>query len=228
MMEQNALLVVAKRPAPGQTKTRLCPPLSPHEAARLYECFLLDTLEIARRVPGACRAVAYMPESERAYFLTLAPDFELVLQEGNRLGERLDHCLTVYLTRGFKKVVIMSSDTPTLPPQYVHGAFTELDHDADVVIGPCGDGGYYLIGLKQPAPALLREVPMSTPRVTADTLALAEAEGLKTALLPYWYDVDDVQSLSRLSKEIRKSGAETTLHTRQLLMNPSFRTKILG
>ena len=69
-----------------------------------------------------------------------------------------------------------------------------MEGEPDVVLGPCEDGGYYLIGLKQPAPRLLREVRMSTDRVFADTLALAAEEGLQVEVLPEWYDVDDVIS----------------------------------
>ena len=90
----NALLVVAKRPAPGRTKTRLSPPLSPEQAAALYECFLKDTLGIMRAVAGVQPAIAYLPQDAAAYFAELAPDFELILQQGPDLGCRLDNALT--------------------------------------------------------------------------------------------------------------------------------------
>ena len=87
----------------------------------------------------------------------------------------------------------MSSDSPTLPAGYLAGAFDVLAWDeADVVLGPCDDGGYYLIGLGLPQPRLLQEVSMSTPHVLRDTLALAAAAGLRVALLSPWYDIDVV------------------------------------
>ena len=187
MLHTNALLVVAKRPAPGRTKTRLTPPLSPVQAAALYECFLRDTLDLVRRLSGVAPAIAYLPAEERAYFEALAPDFELVLQEGADLGERLDSALTRLLMVGYQHVAIMNSDGPTLPLACLTGAFDALAGGADVVLGPCDDGGYYLIGLKQPAPRLLREVRMSTPDVLADTLVIAAEEGLTVELLPTWY-----------------------------------------
>ena len=207
MLHTNALLVVAKRPAPGRTKTRLTPPLSPEQAAALYECFLLDTLDLVRRLPGVTPAIAYLPAEERAYFEALAPDFELVLQEGADLGERLDSALTRLLVAGYQHVAIMNSDGPTLPLACLTGAFDALAGGADVVLGPCDDGGYYLIGLKQPAPRLLREVRMSTPDVLADTLAIAAEEGLTVELLPTWYDVDDAESLERLKAELTDAPA---------------------
>jgi uncharacterized protein len=77
-----------------------------------------------------------------------------------------------------------------------------LSDGADVVLGSCDDGGYYLIGVKRPTPRLLREVHMSTPTVAAETIALAKEEGLNLLRLPVWYDVDDAASLSRLRQEI--------------------------
>ncbi|MFW9894125.1 MAG: hypothetical protein ACFFFO_18115, partial [Candidatus Thorarchaeota archaeon] len=90
----SALIVVAKQPAPGRTKTRLTPPLSPEHAAALYECFLRDTLDLMRHIPDVQPVVAYLPPEARAYFRGVAPDFELLLQEGQSLGARLDNALT--------------------------------------------------------------------------------------------------------------------------------------
>jgi rSAM/selenodomain-associated transferase 1 len=213
----NALLVVAKRPAPGQTKTRLTPPLSSEQAAALYECFLRDTLDMMRQVPNVQPAVAFMPAEAQPYFVELAPDFELVQQAGLDLGARLDNALTHYLRLGYRHVAIMDSDGPTLPATCLSAAFEALAGEADVVLGPCDDGGYYLIGLKRPAPRLLREVRMSTPGVLADTLAIAAEEGLRVELLPVWYDIDDVTSLARLVAELADSVTETARHTRAFL-----------
>jgi uncharacterized protein len=213
----NALIVVAKRPAPGQTKTRLSPPLKPEQASALYECFLLDTLDHMRQVRDARHVIAYLPHNEQEYFHQFASDFELIPQEGADLGERLDHALTTYLSRGYERVVIMDSDSPTLPPNYLFQAFNVLSNDADVVLGPCDDGGYYLIGLKRPTPRLLRDVHMSTPTVAAETIALAKEDGLNLVTLPTWYDIDDVLSLSRLIKEIEEPEPTSSRHTRQFL-----------
>jgi rSAM/selenodomain-associated transferase 1 len=215
--EANALIAVAKRPAPGKTKTRLTPPLSPEQAAALYECFLRDTLDLMRLTPGALPVLAYLPPEAKAYFRQLAPGFELILQSGDDLGARLDNATTHFLQQGYEKVVIMNSDGPTLPVGHLIEAFEALSGKAEVVIGPCDDGGYYLIGLKRPAPRLLREVRMSTPRVTADTLALAAEEGLRVHLLPQWYDVDDAQSLARLGRELAQRRDNVAAHTRRFL-----------
>ena len=214
---KNALLVVAKRPQPGETKTRLTPPLSDEQASLLYEHFLKDTLVLVRQVVGVQPVLAYLPANGETYFCSIAPDFERLLQTGSNLGERLDHALTHYLERGFQKAVIMDSDSPTLPVCYLEAAFDVLDDGADVALGPCEDGGYYLIGLKRPAPRLLREVQMSTPNVTADTLALADKLRLKVTLLPEWYDVDDATALMRLNKELMVAPPGIAIHTREFI-----------
>lgn len=211
----NALIVVAKRPGAGKTKTRLSPPLTPELASALYECFLFDTLDQMREVCEAQHVLAYLDEPE--YFRRLAPDFELIPQEGNDLGERLDRALTSYLSRGYERAVIMDSDSPTLPATYLSQAFDVLSDGADVVLGPCDDGGYYLIGIKRPTPRLLREVHMSTPTVAAETIALAKEEGLNLICLPTWYDVDDAASLFRLKQEIEALDPSVAVHTRQFL-----------
>jgi uncharacterized protein len=212
-----ALLVVAKQPAAGQTKTRLCPPLSAETAAALYECFLRDTLDVMRQVSGVERGIVYLPGDAAGYFHTLAPDMALTPQRGADLGERLDQLLSDALASGAAQAVVMDSDSPTLPALYIAEAFARLDGPDDVVLGPCDDGGYYLIGLKRPQPRLLREVQMSTPFVVRDTLALADSLGLKVAMLPPWYDVDTAAELERLRAELAGAGEYTALHTRALL-----------
>lgn len=213
---RSALLVIAKRPASGQTKTRLSPPLLPDQASDLYECFLRDTLEVARAVPGVSRLVHYAPDEAADYFGWLAPDFGLRPQVGEGLGPRLDQVLTRCLEDGFERAVIMDSDSPTLPAVYVERAFAELD-TADAVLGPCEDGGYYLIGLKRPQPRLLREVQMSTPYVLRDTLELARQDGLRVALLPAWYDVDSAPELERLRADLAARANGAAPHTRAFL-----------
>ena len=216
-MQHKALFVVAKQPAAGQTKTRLCPPLDGATAAALYECFLRDTLALMMQVAGVQRSIAYLPEDADGYFRDLAPAMGLTPQRGADLGVRLDQLLTDALAGGAQQAVVMDSDSPTLPAAYIAQAFALLDGPYDVVIGPCDDGGYYLIGLKQPQPRLFHEVTMSTPTVVRDTLAIAAELGLQIALLPTWYDVDTVAELARLRQELAEAAPEIAPQTRRFL-----------
>ncbi len=201
----NTLLVVAKQPSPNHTKTRLCPPLSNHQAADLYECFLRDTLDLMRLVPDVQRVIGYYSENGSGYFRSLAPDMALIRQVGATLGERLDNLLKEALVGEAEKAVVMDSDSPTLPLECLTMAFAALD-EADVVLGPTEDGGYYLIGMKKPHPQLLREVQMSTPHVLSDTLALAQKHNIQVSLLPAWFDVDTAGDLARLRDEVALSS----------------------
>jgi rSAM/selenodomain-associated transferase 1 len=214
-----ALIVMAKEPEAGRTKTRLCPPLSGQKAAELYRCFLLDTLELMQRVESAQPIVAYAPDGARSFFQRFAPPhFDFILQVGADLGERLDNVLTHCLQNGYDQAVVTDSDSPTLPADYVRSAFERLDDPAvDVVLGPCDDGGYYLIGLKSPCSALFREVAMSTPAVVADTLACAQEQGLRVISLPGWYDIDTYQDLTRLRVDLASLPAQKARHTRAFL-----------
>jgi rSAM/selenodomain-associated transferase 1 len=215
---QNVLLVVAKKPSPGQTKTRLCPPLNCEQAADLYECFLCDTLAVMRDVPNVTPKIVYLPQDAHDYFRNLAPDMDLVQQRGGSLGERLDNLLTDVLLDGADKAVVMNSDSPTLPKAYLIQAFDQLTA-TDVVLGPTLDGGYYLIGVKEPQPRILRDVEMSTPYVLRDTLELARKAGITVSLLPEWYDVDTVEELHRLRNDISGLQNNSCACTRAWLQN---------
>ena len=217
ILASRALCIVAKQPAAGQTKTRLCPPLTGEMAAYLYTGFLNDTLEVMRQVPDVQRVIAYWPEDAHPYFQQLAPEMMLTPQHGNTLGERLDNLLRGILEDGATSVVVMDSDSPTLPPAYVAQAFILLEGSADVVLGPCRDGGYYLIGMKQPHPQLLRDVAMSTPNVLRDTIVLADALGVRVALLSEWYDVDTAVELEELCRELAMAGDDLAVHTTHCL-----------
>ncbi len=200
-----ALLVMAKKPEPGKTKSRLTPPLSAETAAGLYTSFLRDALELAQAVPGVTPMIAFSPPEEELFFQQFAPGFLRIPQRGETLGERLDYVLTQGLKNGYTPVAAMNSDSPTLPAAYLAQAFERLAaEDTDVVIGPCDDGGYYLIGWKRPHAGLVRGVRMSTDRVLRDTLAIAAAENLRVSLLPPWYDIDDEEDLQKLQTDLAR------------------------
>ena len=198
----NALIVVAKKPVPGFTKTRLCPPFTPEDAAGLYRCLMLDTLALMARLVSADHTVAYTPADARTYFEELSPNgFRLIVQEGNGLGERLAHALNYHLELGYQRVVIMNSDGPTLPLAYLEQAFSGLER-ADITLGPGHDGGYYLIGLKHLYPELFRNIAWSTDQVIPQTLDICRDLGLVVHQLPEWYDVDVEADLERLTHDL--------------------------
>lgn len=203
-MMDRALIVVVKEPVPGQTKTRLCPPLSPGSAAEFYRCLMLDTLGLMVRLEGADLSVAYAPARARDYFAGIVPSgFRLIPQQGADLGQRLAHALRQHFDLGYQRVAIMNSDGPTLPLAYLEEAFTALDR-ADVTLGPGHDGGYYLIGMKRLHPELFHGIAWSTDQVLSQTLAICRHLGLSVHQLPDWYDVDVASDLERLRRDLQK------------------------
>lgn len=148
----------------------------------------------------------------------------LLPQVGQTLGERLDNALAQCLNDGFYQVIVMGSDSPTLPVADLSRAFELLCH-SDLILGPCDDGGYFLIGLTQPRPYLLRQVEMSTESVLRDTLRLAEEAELSVVLLPAWYDVDTFGDLQRVRIEFRSRRDGHGRHTRRFLLKTQLDTR---
>jgi len=197
LTKRPVLIIFAKEPRPGQVKTRLCPPLSPQAAARLYGQFLEDVLAEMADLPQIPVAVAYTPEAARPFFQKLVPpNTHLVAQAGADLGERLRQAFAWGFGQGAATVLIRNSDSPDLPASLVLEAQEVLaDGRAQAVLGPCPDGGYYLVGLKSPQPRLFQGMNWSSSTVLADTLAQAGRLGLTVHLLPSWLDIDTIADL---------------------------------
>lgn len=200
-IHKNAIIVMAKTPVPDQVKTRLTPPLPPEIASSLYLNFLLDKIEQVKNIEAQA-FIAFTPATGLTFFRSIIPSgFILIDQVGRNLGERLINVSKNLFVQGFKKVLILDSDSPNLPPEYILKGFTDLD-DCDIVLGPCEDGGYYLIGLKASQPQLFWDIPWSTSGVTELTLQKAQSLGLTVSLLETWYDIDTIDDLLRLKSDL--------------------------
>jgi len=198
----SVVVVMAKRPVPGKTKTRLCPPLTPLEAAELYEALLRDTIGLVSSLRGIELAIAITPRTAVGQMGSFAPrGARMLAVEGADIGECLVGAMGLLFSEGFTRVVAVNSDGPTLPAEYIERAVAMLTN-SDVVLGPAEDGGYYLIGLRQRQPGLFADIAWSSSRVAAQTLERAAALGLTVAQLPSWYDVDTPAELERLRGEL--------------------------
>ncbi|MGI5422744.1 TIGR04282 family arsenosugar biosynthesis glycosyltransferase [Actinomadura luteofluorescens] len=177
------LLVIAKQPVPGRVKTRLTPAYTPAEAAALAEASLRDTLAAVAAATAGRRVLALAGDPGP----WLPDGFTIIAQRGGGLDERLAHAFTdAYAGR---PLVLIGMDTPQVTPALLGRARRALGR-ADAVFGPARDGGFWLLGLRRPAAALLRGVPMSRPDTGAVQLARLRAAGLRTATLPELTDVD--------------------------------------
>lgn len=209
-----AIGVMAKAPRPGFSKTRLCPPLRPDQAAGLSAAFLRDITEniaqAARQTPIA-GFVAYAPKGQEALFdghlaagtgLVLADGAPLMPPDVRGFGRCLLHAILAMLARGHGSAVVLNSDSPTLPTAVLVRTATALAAGGDrVVLGAADDGGYYLLGMKAAHAHLFADIAWSTDSVAETTRLRAAQLGLEVVELPIWYDVDDQAALARLLRD---------------------------
>lgn len=221
-----ALGLMAKAPVVGEVKTRLVPPLTPAEAATLNVCFLRDmaaNLKSVCETEAASGLVVYTPAGSESAFAGVLPEgFDLLVQRGPALGDRLCNATDDLLRQGYGGVCLINSDSPTLPQSFLIRAIESLMAQGDrVVLGEAADGGYYLIGLKHAHRHLFNEIAWSTSDVFARTIERATEIGLPVEMLPPWYDVDDAETLNRLCEELlfapSLNGAYPAPHTRTFL-----------
>jgi rSAM/selenodomain-associated transferase 1 len=199
------LLLFGKLPRTGRVKTRLIPRLSPEQTCRLYRAFLTDQLRLLRAFDGFAATAWWTDEQPGlAELAALAAEpIDVRLQCAGDLGTRLLDAFERTCSGSRGGTVIFGADCPTLPADRVRAAFAKLERGSDAVIVPADDGGYVLVGMCRPIPALFDGVPWGGPEVAAATRRLAARHGLMLAELEPWYDVDESTSLDRLSRETR-------------------------
>lgn len=204
---KRALAIFAKTPLPGRVKTRLSPPLSLRKAADLYRCMLLDTIA---RVGAIDADTVIFHEGNREFFREAAPDATLIHQHGGGLGMRLERAFDELGAMGYGARVVIGTDAPDLPLQYIGEAFARLEAGADAVFGPAADGGYYLVAVRGSYGELFQEIPWSGEQVLEKSLKQAENSNLSVSLLPRWYDVDSYDDLLRPGLSDPLNGAPLT------------------
>jgi uncharacterized protein len=202
-----ALVVIAKAPAPGRSKTRLCPPCTPQQAAILAEAALCDTLAaVACASAGGARRVLVLDGAPGPW---LPAAFEVIAQRGSGLAERLAAAFEDVGGPAF----LVGMDTPQLTPALLVRGLQALDHGGSA-LGLAHDGGYWGIGLRTPCAAAFADVPMSTASTGAVQISRLRALGLAPVRLPALRDVDviaDARAVARLTPRSRFAGALATI-----------------
>jgi uncharacterized protein len=199
--------VFAKQPVPGAVKTRLARETTPEWACEVAAAFLADTLDRVAVLPVE-RILVYAPAQAQAWFESAGQGrFALQPQADGDLGQRMQAFFETHIGRGADCTVIVGTDSPTLPVDYIKEAF---DLCADVVLGPARDGGYYLLGCgPRGAPPIFDGIAWGTAGVLAETVR--RLDGWHLNLLPPWYDVDtlaDWQALCGHIAAMRAAGIE--------------------
>jgi uncharacterized protein len=215
------VVVIAKAPVPGRVKTRLTPPYTPHEAARLAEAALTDTLEAAARAPFARHVLALAGASAalrgprpagspRAGWLP--PGFEVTGQRGDGLDERIAAALDEAYAQLAVPVVLIGMDTPQVTPGLLESVARPLARgEADAVFGPARDGGFWLLGLRRPDPGLILGVPMSQTHTGRGQLSRLLRASLRVRLAPELIDVDTAADAHEVAREAPDSRFAATL-----------------
>lgn len=170
-------------------------------AADLYELFIQQTFELCANSSADDLCVAFEPAQLRDAFKGIIPTkFHRFPQSGLELGHRLHNAFEYVFSKGAERVIVIGSDSPTLPGNYLDEAMGRLD-SVDLVLGPADDGGYYLIGTKQSHKALFENIQWSSDSVLQSTIERAKQMKISYHLLPNWYDVDDLASLERAAED---------------------------
>jgi rSAM/selenodomain-associated transferase 1 len=209
--KNGAVVMMARAPWTGG-KTRLGVVAGEAEHADLRHALFLDTLDAVTSVADVEHIIACEPASECDRMRELVgPAVDVIAQRGDDLGQRMAHVFEDSFRLGMESVVVVGSDLPDLPSRLLREALEALrGHEARVVVGPASDGGYYLIGLNRPHPALFDRIEWSTERVLAQTREAATALGMQVRLLDEWTDVDDAADLDRLMRDTSESRAART------------------
>lgn len=205
---ENVLMIAARAPIPGQTKTRLGKALGMERAAALYRAFLRDLADrfegVVNDNPGAFDLAwtysppehDFRPELEALTGRASPPAVRFVAQDGPDWGIRQTNLLRWGQDQGYARCVLMASDSPHLPVSTAHDAFSLLT-TSDIVIGRVRDGGYYLIGMRG-FHDILTNVAMSTASAADGVIAEAERMGLSVGELPETFDIDEAADLDAL------------------------------
>ena len=214
-MNRRVVLFARAPSAPG--KTRLTAHLSDDRARALREALVLDTADCVRRA-GVPFLVAYTPETARDEIERLIADAPLIAQRGVDLGERMRHAMHDAFARGADMVALVGSDLPNLPHEHVVDAFAMAASDAELVLGPTDDGGFYLIAARRDVPLVFENVEWGTGTVLQRVVDAAVHAGLTVGFARPWFDLDTPEDIERLAAN--PHGAVRTRAAWSNLRNP--------
>lgn len=199
----NALIVMTRVPIPGKTKTRLMDILSGTECARLHEAFLQDLMITFKAIEEEIDIhIAYTPEDSAQLLRGLIPSqYRMFPQRGADLGERMMNGIQDVMEQGYEKVIVIGSDIPNLKSTHIQAAFHLLE-EKDIVIGPCFDGGYYLIGMKDSHGAIFElDKQWGGTSVLEATIHIANRHGLFHGFAAQYRDIDTKEDLFQFELE---------------------------
>lgn len=219
---------MAKVPLAGNVKTRLQPYLSPAQCAGFAESLLRDTIKKAESLPHQL-IIAYTPPEMRAFFDEFSnQNIQFVGQSGEDLGERMFNAFCFAFEQEFDSVVMVGTDSPTFPADFIEQAFGFLETNSDVVLGRTTDGGFYLIGLRNRVKKeIFENVAWSSEKTFEQVRRNIKNLDLHLREVPDWYDIDEENDLNRLKEEFlhNENAKRRAPHTFEWMKKQNFHQK---
>jgi rSAM/selenodomain-associated transferase 1 len=207
MKKNEVLLFLLKYPKKGKVKKRLLKDLDKNFVTDLYKNFISDLLSTIEKLDIELKICFYPPDSERKIISWFGQRYCYLSQIGDDLGERMKNSFDIVFNEGYSRVVLIGSDIPDLPGDFIKKSFNSLRLN-DVVIGPSKDGGYYLIGFKKESykPLIFQNIKWSTETVFKDTMHFLKNSKSTFHVLPEWYDIDSIDDLNELYRRNQSTG----------------------
>ena len=202
---KKALITFAKAPIPGTVKTRLQADIGPKRAVKIYRSFVTGILTECSSLKGIDRFLGCTPTQEDGYLSDLAAEYKMRTfdQEGKTLGRRIYNAFKHCSERGYSDIVLIGSDSPSIPADFIRTAFNELKKN-DFVIGPCFDNGLYLIGAKSTSvDEIFRTIKIDTGKDVNGILKKIGKTKIKLSMLPFWYDIDNIEDFEFLKAHLK-------------------------
>ncbi len=209
-------VLMIRSPERGKVKTRLAEGVGEEIALELYKAFILDTLDLLSILDIDIIISLHSDGDPEVLDSLLKDNYLIFKQTGSDLGERQFNSLNEAINMGYEKAIVMVADCPDIESDFILGAIVSLDH-GDAVIGPCEDGGYYLLGMKKDTlnPHIFDGVEWGTESVLGSIRSNSRRLGITLFELPLWYDVDTRKDLQRL--EIRSSDSSRARRTMEII-----------
>jgi rSAM/selenodomain-associated transferase 1 len=198
-LDDRCLLFFVKNPKRGKVKSRLAAVIGDDSAVRLYKNLVAQMLSTLKEGTFPLHICFFPKSAQKAIRSWLGTEYRYIHQNGKDLGERMRNGFVEAFEMGFKRVVLIGSDIPDLPLEFIEEAFTTLN-ESDVVIGPAFDGGYYLIGFKDRTffSQLFEGIAWGTKSVFDETMKKLKKFRRVVYTLPYQRDIDTVEDLKHL------------------------------
>jgi rSAM/selenodomain-associated transferase 1 len=206
VLDDRCLLFFIKNPEKGKVKTRVASAMGDKMAMKLYRRFLLEMLFTLNKGTFLFYLCFHPENSLNDLKDWLGDHYLYTPQMGENLGQRMKNGFVEAFSMNFKRVVLIGSDIPDLPLEFIEEAFNSLG-EKDAVIGPSFDGGYYLIGFRDKtfSPKVFEGIPWSTEKVFEETMKVLEKERLTVHTLKLLRDIDTIEDL-RIREFWKKGG----------------------